>query len=292
MFRNAIRAALLLAALIVPPVVHAAVYPGDAALIGAITRQIAGENDSLIEIARQQDLGFNAIAAANPGLDPFVPGAGASVMVPSAWLVPAAAAAGGLVINLSEMRLYYPFTVGTTRLMATFPIGIGDEGTETPLGTFRVREKIVAPSWHVPLSVRREKPELPAVVPPGPDNPLGSHALRISTDGVMIHGTNKPWGVGREVSHGCIRLYPEDVPRLFKLVSAGGRVTIVREPVKVGVQGGRVYVEVHRDSRVEGNYFEQAIQLLARQGVLGRVSSSRLLQATRELRGMPVDVTR
>jgi len=253
-------------------------YPGQDEVIGAVRTHQVREGESLIEIARGYDLGFNEIAAANPGLDAFVPPAGAKVVVPTAWIVPRRSARGTLVINLSEMRLY--LSVGPDRegtyTTFTLPVGIGSEGAATPPGEYRVAEKEVRPRWHVPRSIREERPDLPEVVPPGPDNPLGSHALRLSARSIMIHGTNEPFGVGRKVSHGCIRLYPEDIPWLFRLVGVGVPVSVIREPVKVGLDGDRVFVEAHAEEggRPEPDYSSEARRLLAERGVLGRVSST------------------
>ncbi|HEY6837546.1 MAG TPA: L,D-transpeptidase family protein [Geobacteraceae bacterium] len=269
----------------------AGVYSDDE-VVGTIKSYRVHGDESLIEIARRFDLGYNEIAQANPALDPFVPGNDAQVVIPQGWVVPAALKTSEMVVNLSEMRVYRTFPAGGGKLLSTFPIGIGSEGSETPLGTFGILQKITAPSWHVPLSIRQEKPELPAVVPPGPDNPLGSHALRISPDGVMIHGTNKPWGVGREVSHGCIRLYPEDIPRLFGQVRVGTKVAIVREPIKVGVKGERVYIEVHADSRWHGSSFEELLRLLRGRKLVQRVDMAKCRQALREKKGVMVDVTK
>ncbi len=255
----------------------------------------AGE--SLIEIARKFDLGYNEIIEANPGLDAFVPGTGAKVVIPSAWILPDTAYHKGIVINLAEMRLYYFPVRGGSGSVMTFPLGIGSEGHDTPVGEFSVIEKIVKPAWHVPESIREENPSLPAVVPPGPDNPLGSHALRLSLGSILIHGTNRPFAVGRKASHGCLRLYPEDIPRLFAAVPNGVKVTIVRQPVKVGERGGRVYVEVHRDVFANnGNgtgrgFFDDAVKLLAKKGLLSRVSTRLLYTALEKKQGIPTDVT-
>lgn len=276
---------------LVPDLAHAAVYPGNEDVIGMVRTDTIREGDSLVELARRNDVGFNAIAEANPELDHFVPTTGAMVTVPTGWIVPRAATPRVIVINLSEMRLYYRFRAKGARLLVTFPIGIGSEGADTPLGSYRVIEKLVDPAWYVPASVKKEKPELPPVVPAGPDNPLGSHALRLSERSILIHGTNKPWGVGRRVSHGCIRLYPEDIPRLFRLVSLGTPVTVVREPVKVGVKGGRVYIEVHRDDDAKVGYLEEATRLLAERRLLERVDSVKLYATILEKRGVPVDIT-
>jgi L,D-transpeptidase ErfK/SrfK len=191
------------------------------------------------------------------------------------------------------MRLFYFFKQKRSTLVMTFPIGIGREGFATPVGKFRVIEKTINPNWYVPKSIREEKPELPEIVPPGPDNPLGSHALRLSLGNVLIHGTNKPWGVGRRVSHGCIRLYPEDIPWLFKSVSKGTLVTIVRQPIKVGAKDkNKVFIEVH-DDNPEGNidYIKEAVMLLMKKKLIEKISTKKLYKALEEQRGIPVNIS-
>jgi L,D-transpeptidase ErfK/SrfK len=258
-------------------------------VIGAVGSHVITRGESLIEIARQYDVGFNAIANANPDLDPFVPAPEAVAVIPTAWILPRAAAPGTVVVNLSEMRLYlFPLSPGPP---LSFPVGIGSEGWETPLGISKVVSKHLNPTWYPPDSVRRESPELPASVPPGPDNPLGTHALRLSKGMILIHGTNKPWGVGRKVTHGCLRLYPEDIPHLYELVEVGTPVKMVREPVKVGLQRGRVHVEVHDDPDVRIDALAEAKRLLVSRGLLERVDPDRLLAVAKERRGLPVDVS-
>jgi L,D-transpeptidase ErfK/SrfK len=283
---------LLLICHAVEPAAEVCPYNGEDEVIGSATTYTVKAKESLIEIARKADLGFNEIAAANPDLDPFVPGQGASVVIPTSWILPDVESRQGIIINLSELRLYFIYTVAKARFVQTFPIGIGSEGNDTPTGQFRVIEKIVLPSWHVPESIKKEKPYLRDVVPPGPDNPLGSHAMRLSLPSILMHGTNKPWGVGRRVSHGCIRLYPEDIPMLFRSAPNGVSVTIVKQPVKVGLKGDRVYIEVHADdTKSDASYLDDAILLLAKKGVLGRVNTEKLHYAIEEKKGMPVDVS-
>jgi L,D-transpeptidase ErfK/SrfK len=262
---------------------------GNEEVLGVLGARTVQQGESLIEIAREHNVGFNAIASANPGLDAFVPTPGAVLTIPTAWILPRSATQGSLVVNVSEMRLYLFPKAGGAPL--TFPIGVGMDEWKTPLGTFTVVSKIVNPAWYPPLSIRRENPELPARVPPGPDNPLGTHALRLSEGSILIHGTDEPYGVGRKASHGCIRLYPEDIPRLYELVSLKTRVTMVREPVKVGLRAGRVLVEVHedRDSRVDLR--AEAARLLAERGLAAHVDVGRLRAALEEHRGVPVDVS-
>lgn len=257
-------------------------------VVGAVAFHVVEEGESLIEIARWHDVGYGEIMAANPRLDPFVPEPGRIVIVPTRWIVPRAAEPNVVLLNLSEMRLYV--VQRPPAYVLTFPVGIGDEGSETPTGAFRIIEKQVAPIWHPPPSIREEDPDLPEAVPPGPDNPLGTHALRLSRPTILIHGTNKPWGVGRRVSHGCIRLYPEDIPRLFEAVEVGARVLIVREPVKIAVEEGRVFVEIHQDDELSIDYLEEATRLLADRGLSGWIDRARLAAAASERTGLPVHV--
>lgn len=267
-------------------------FSGDNSLLGAVREYKVEGDESLIEIARKFGLGYNEIVDANPALDPFVPGTGAAVTIPTSWVLPEVAMPDGIVVNLSELRLYYFYKHEGSDVAVTFPIGIGSEGKDTPTGRFRVIQKTVRPSWHVPESVRKEKPELPAVVPPGPDNPLGTHALRLSLGNILIHGTNRPWGVGRRVSHGCVRLYPEDIPALFRLVPNNTAVTIVRQPVKIGIKNGKVFIEVHKDAYLKKmNYSAEAVLLLARKNLLRNVSTEKLQRALKDKSGVPVEIS-
>lgn len=285
---------VILFILTIPYLSFSEIYPyrdGETVIGNVQTYTIKG-HESLIEIARTFELGYNEIIQANPDLDPFIPGEGMSVEIPTSWILPDVKSYKGIVINLSEMRLYYFFTERGSRVVTTFPIGIGTEGYDTPEGDFTVIEKIENPSWYVPESIQKEKPYLPKVLPPGPDNPLGSHALRLSLRTILIHGTNKPWGVGRRASHGCIRLYPEDIPRLFELVPNGSSVTIVRQPVKIGIKDNRVFIEVNGDDTEENqNYFNEVIRKLGEKNLLHSVSTEKLYKALVEKRGIPQDIS-
>ncbi len=277
-----------------PSGAKAAVYfYGDGqTVIGNPKIDLAENGDSLIEMARRFDLGYNAIVDANPTLDPFVPGDEADVVLPTAWILPDVRSYSGIVINISEMRIYYFYQRGKSKLVDTFPIGIGSEGFETPVGQFKIIQKITHPNWYPPASIRKERPELPRVVPAGPDNPLGTHALRLSLGTVLIHGTNRPFAVGRRDSHGCIRMYPEDIPELYKKVPNGTVVTIVRQPIKVGVRGKKVYIEVHKDeNRSRRDYSVEAVRLLTNKGLIKEVNTEKLYQALQEKRGIPVNIS-
>jgi len=267
-------------------------YNENSTVIGKLKTYKTKKNESLIEIARKFGIGYNEIVDANPGLDPFVPGDGESISIPTAWILPEMRDHEGIIINLSEMRLYYFPKKNPSLKVWTFPIGVGDEGTDTPVGTFRVVEKIVDPPWNVPVSISQERPELPKVVPPGPENPLGSHALRLSSMSILIHGTNRPYAVGRRASHGCIRMYPEDIPSLFRIVPNKTNVSIVKQPVKIGLLNQKIYIEVHKDiSLKDFNYFDEAVRLLRKNNLYEKIDREKMLSALREKRGMPVIVS-
>lgn len=282
-----------LAVLILCPVStpsFAAEYRRDGAVIGRQTACLVKPDDSLPEIARRYDIGYTEITAANPGVDPFVPDPGSRIVVPTEWILPDAPIRTGIVINLAEMRLFV-FSRDGSKTVTSFPIGIGDEGKDTPVGMFSVIEKIRNPAWYVPESIRKEKPYLPAVVPPGPDNPMGSHALRLSRQTVLIHGTDRPWGIGTRSSHGCIRLYQEDIARLFGMVGRGTPVGIVNQPVKAAVRGDRVYLEVH-DYGDGRNLYREARAVLDAKSLTHRVDLKKVRKASRQRRGLLVDVSK
>ncbi len=258
-------------------------------IIGVVQKYKVEKNESLLEIARKFDIGMNGIIDANPGVDPIIPEAGREVEIPTAWILPDVPVRSGIVINVPEYRLFF-FTQGNAGDVLTFPIGVGDQGKDTPTGTYKVIEKTVNPAWYVPASIRKERPELPKIMPPGPDNPMGSHAMRLSLRTMLIHGTDRPWGIGTRSSHGCIRLFPEDIVRLFELVPLGTRVTIVNQPLKVALKQDKVFVEAHRYE--DGVTIYSALRLLAVKNLLERVDTDKLIDVLNEMKGIPVDVTR
>lgn len=224
--------------------------PEDSNIIGEIQTIEAQAEDTLVAIALQYGLGFWEMRHANPGVDPWLPGAGTRIVLPMQFILPNAPRQG-VVVNLAEMRLYYYPSVkkGQAPVVMTFPVGIGRMEWNTPLGTTRITSKVKNPTWYPPESVRAEHAAegdpLPKVVPPGPDNPLGDFAMRLDLPGYLIHGTNKPSGVGMRVSHGCIRMQPEDIEALFKLVPVGTPVRIVNQPYKTGWLNNELYLEAH-----------------------------------------------
>lgn len=198
--------------------------------------------DNLLDMARAHGLGYVEMVAANPGTDPWLPPPGGRVLLPTLHLPPTAEDVP-LVVNLGDMRLYHRRPDGE---VSSYPIGIGREGSELAPGTLtRVVGKRRNPTWIPPPSVRAEKPDLPTSVPPGPDNPLGEFSLDLGVGLVRIHGTNLPDGVGRRVSHGCIRLYPEDIADLFANVAVGTKVVIVDQPAKLAWMDGELWLEIH-----------------------------------------------
>ncbi|MBF0621980.1 MAG: L,D-transpeptidase family protein [Magnetococcales bacterium] len=235
--------------------------PGEEIIGPGLVPHVMNTGDHIVELARIFDLGFYELVDANPDVNPWVPIKGTRLQVSQSWILPnpltvsekstkAANKAGRvdnnkhgtLIINLAERRLYYRNKAGS---VATFPVGIGRAGYATPKGYGKIVRKQAAPTWYVPQSILDERPEQEPIVPPGPENPLGTHALYLSIPGYLIHGTNKPYGIGRRVSHGCIRLYPEDILWLFDHAYPGDKVMIVEEPVKAGWRDGLLYLEVH-----------------------------------------------
>lgn len=206
--------------------------------------------DTLVHLARWNNLGFVEMMAANPDLDPWIPGAGARVVLPKQHILPNARRKG-IVINLPEMHLFYFPKDGSEPEVHS--IGIGREGLKTPLGVTSVVRKKAGPTWRPTQRMKDEDPSLPDVVPAGPDNPLGTHAIYLGWPTYAIHGTNKPYGIGRRISSGCIRMYPETIKELFERVPVGTRVEVVDQPVKAGWIDDKMYIEVHptQDQAIE-----------------------------------------
>lgn len=210
-------------------------------LVGAPGFYVTNSSDTLLDIARTNDLGYGQLIAVNGGIDPWLPGQGREITLPNAYLLPPGPHKG-IVIDLAAQRLFYFPPGGHT--VETFPIGVGAEAGMTPRGTTQVVAKSVRPAWYPPKSIRDERPWLPAMVPPGPSNPLGQYALRLGWATYLIHGTNKPYGVGRNVSHGCIRLYPEDIEQLYRQVPVGTPVRVIDDDIRLAWINDELYLSL------------------------------------------------
>jgi L,D-transpeptidase ErfK/SrfK len=221
-------------------------------MIGHAGQMIAEQEDTLPEIARRYHLGFDEISIANPGVDIWLPGAGTTVRLPMQHLLPNVPRTG-IVVNLPDNRLYYFHEDSRHEpVVEDYPISVGRMDWKSPIGVTKIVRKEKDPTWYPPKSVRETHLKddgdiLPESVPPGPKNPLGAYALRlgIPTGAYLIHGTNLPVGVGMQITHGCIRLYPEDIEALFAKVPVGMEVRLVNQRIKTGWVDGALYLEVH-----------------------------------------------
>lgn len=218
----------------------AATYDIDGDVVGKIQYYTVKKSDNLYEIARRFNIGIVELLAANQGVNIWKPKQGVKLIIPSMYVLPDEERKG-IVINLSELRLFYFIS---DKQVMTFPIAIGKDGWETPTGSTKIVRKRKNPVWIPPQSIREENPNLPDIIPAGPDNPLGEYALNLGFPAYVIHGTNRPYSVGKRSSHGCIRLYPEDISKLFKAVDEGVEVNIIDEQYKIGWQSGKLFVEV------------------------------------------------
>jgi L,D-transpeptidase ErfK/SrfK len=252
-----------------PAATHHFVVDPKSDIVGYVQRTTVGKDDTLPDIARRFDVGYEEMLTANPGVDPWLPGAGREVIVPTQYILPAAPHEG-VVVNVAAMRIFYypPHKKGEPETVYTHPIGIGKVGWKTPEGTTKIVSRQKDPVWVVPKSVREEHAEdgevLPAQVPAGPDNPLGQYMFRLGWPSYLIHGTNKPYGVGMRSSHGCMRLYPEDIAVFFDLIPIGTKVTVVNQPYVFGWRDGVLFLQAYTvmedDSR---NWSKDRKRLLA-----------------------------
>ncbi|MCX5894996.1 MAG: L,D-transpeptidase family protein [Proteobacteria bacterium] len=245
--------------------------------------------DTLLDVARRHDLSYyNEMELLYPHMDEWIPPRGAVVTLPTVWVLPATRNEQ-LVINLPEQRLYYFIKVNST--VQTYPIGIGDEGWETPVGTFKIFEKRPNPTWYIPESLQAKYGM--KTMPPGPDNPMGEFVMKFSAGAYGIHGTNVPWGVGGLVSHGCIRLYPEDIRTLYPQVKIGTKLEIIYEPIKFGQRDGHIYMEAHPDIyRRIPDYFNFAMEKLRQYPNADRVDLKRFQLVIFLKNGLVTDITR
>ena len=231
--------ALGLALIAAPRLARAAGYPN---MIGAVGTTRAQPGETLMDVMRRSNLGYDELVVANPTVDTWLPDPEVDIVLPTAHILPDAPREG-IVLNLPEQRLYY--FVPDSSTVRSFPIGIGSEGNHTPLGRTTIVRKQKNPTWYIPKSILKEEPGRNPVVPPGPDNPLGKHALYLKWPAYLIHGTNLPDAIGRRASHGCINMYPESVEFLFDRVPIGTVVTVVDQPAKFIVANGALLIQAH-----------------------------------------------
>jgi len=217
-------------------------------VIGHVQLTTSTREDTLTDIARRFNVGYEEIVRANPGVDPWLPGEGTQIVVPTQFIIPNAPREG-IVINVPQMRIFYfpPAKKGEPQLVYTHPIGIGRVGWATPMGTTKVNRKQKDPTWRPTASIIKEHrengEELKREYGPGPENPLGGYAMYLGWPSYLIHGTNKPAGVGLRSSHGCIRLFPEDIELLFSMVTVGTKVRVVNEPFVFGFKDDQLYLQ-------------------------------------------------
>lgn len=259
--------------------------------------------DTFVDIARAYNIGFEELVAANPEVDPWLPGEDAEVVLPTRFILPPGPREG-IVINNAQMRLYFfePPAEDGTQVVYTHPIGIGRIGRATPTGQSTVIDKAVDPTWYPPVSVRREHAErgdpLPAIVPPGPDNPLGRHVFRLGLPSYLIHGTNQPPGVGMRVSAGCVRMFPEDIEALYPRIALGTPVRLINEPVLAAWHGRQLYVDAHEPLEEDARDPEKLLvdvieQAMAEAGQpLGTVDFRRAAALLAEGRGIALPTLR
>jgi L,D-transpeptidase ErfK/SrfK len=254
------------------------------------------KGDTLPDIARHFSLGINAISAANPGVDIWVPEAGERIMLPLSFILPDAPRKG-IVINLATMRLFEFKGNSKSLVVLTYPVGVGTEERPSPTGQMYVERKIPRPTWHVPPSIAKDHLKkgdpLPAEVPPGPENPLGEYALYLSKSSYLMHGTNKPASIGLRATNGCIRLYPEDVKRLYGDTPVKTPVRIVNQPYLLGQRNGVVYLEVHVPP--QGMYAVEFDSIYAKLRKIEKDSGrtldwKKVKEVQTEARGIPVPI--
>ena len=262
------------------------------AVIGSSTTYTIRKKDTLLDIARDFDLGFNEVRRLYPELDTWMPAAGMDITIPRMWILPdfiPNQERSEVVINLAEMRLFlFDYK---HELIRSYPVGIGHADTPTPTGSFLIREKVVNPIWTIPEELRGKYQV--SQIPAGKNNPLGESWLGLGDSDYGIHGTNLAWSVGRTSTNGCIRLYPEDISRAFRLLDYETRVSIVYQPVKFGWKNGELLVEVHPDvyDRIE-DLAAYAYRLLQKKDLLDEADMNKLRVALERQSGEPGSIAR
>ncbi len=269
-----------------PPATANGIDPQAFTVVGSPQRHVVKKGEDMLDIAWDYGLGYTELAARNRHYDPFLTPKGADLVVPTEWIVPDSRGRQ-IIVNTGEMRLYF---FKSPNQVYTFPIGMGVLDFKTPSGTFRVINKKVNPAWHIPKSLQAKYGM--AVMAPGGDNPLGEYKLTLSWGDYGIHGTHMPLGVGRLVSHGCTRMYPEHIKQLFPMVNVGASVEYIYEPARIGFRNGRVFLSVHEDL-----YFKirsmllHVLGMLEQRGLTDQVNMVKVLQTVEEHTGAVVEIT-
>jgi L,D-transpeptidase ErfK/SrfK len=287
---------------------HTFVVSPEDDVVGAVQITVASKEDTLPDIARRFNVGYEEIVRANPGVDPWLPGAGRSIVVPTRFVLPDAPREG-IVINVAAMRLYFfpPHKKGEPQTVYTYPIGIGKVGWSTPMGATRVAGHEKDPVWRPSVALRKDHfndngEDLPAVVPAGPDNPLGKYEMRLGWPSYLIHGTNKPYGIGLRSSHGCMRLYPEDIEKLYYMAPDGTPVRVVNQPFVFGFHDRQLYLQAYTVLEDDARDWNHAQQKLLSRGLATHIQKSlkdsgtqidwdSVSGITHAPRGIPVPVT-
>lgn len=277
----------------------------DVDVVGKMKTVMARREDTLLSIARQHGVGYEEIRRANPGVDIWLPGEGTPVTIPTRFVLPPGPREG-IVVNLPEMRMYYypePDADGN-RVVETYPISIGRMDWSTPIGETEVTMRLEDPAWFPPQSVREraesEGRALPRRVDPGPDNPLGRHAIGLDVPGYFIHGTNRPAGVGMRATHGCIRMFPEDIESIVYRVDRGTNVRILNQPFKAGwSEEGDLYLQAYPGLDEDEDELAQkgvtpVVEVVAERlrERAARVDYPRLKEVAAEASGRPRSITR
>lgn len=270
-------------------------------VVGNISIHTIQEGDNFLQLAQTFRVGFNELVDANPDVDPWIPEEAAQIIIPTQYVLPNVEREG-VIINLAELRLYqFHGTVNNIASVSTYPVSVGkDDQWETPLSYTRITSKTAKPNWYPPESIRKEHEDnndpLPKVVPPGPDNPLGDYKIGLALSGYLIHGTNVPEGIGMRVTHGCIRLHPTGIEKLFNSVKINTPVTIINQPYKVGWRDNKLYVETHSEieeqEQASSRNLTEFVQLVVAQTKEKEKENHNIFwergyQEAREKRGVP-----
>lgn len=268
-------------------------------IVGSPREYTIQKKDTLLDVARYFDLGYNELVQVYPDMDPWLPPVGETLELPTFWILPKSGNEG-VVVNIPEMRLYYfpPREKGETqRMVVTLPVGLGRDDWPTPVAKFKIRGKTTNPTWVIPESIKKEriadKGWSENFIPGGsPDNPMGKYKIELTLPMYAIHDTNNPWAVGRLVTHGCIRLYPEDIQQFFNVIRVGVPGEFVYQPVKIGLLNGKVYAEVHEDIYgLVPDLWEEAQKVARESGWEDMIDKNLLLKVLLKKNGVPIDIT-